>query len=132
MNQSSKFWARPHDRVTSIGSAISGRIAGPGWAFHRLYARRVVSAHIRRLGPSVIRRSQTVSAAQSAFLESTALFSPDGRWIAYTTDEAGQPNVYVQPFSPRRREISDLKERRKPAVWRADGKELFYVGADGP
>ena len=35
---------------------------------------------------------------QSEFVEGSGAFSPDGRWIAYTTNEAGQPNVYVQPF----------------------------------
>ena len=36
--------------------------------------------------------------AQTGFAESQGTFSPDGRWIAYTSDEAGQPNVYLQPF----------------------------------
>ena len=35
---------------------------------------------------------------QTGFVEASGAFSPDGRWIAYTTNEAGQPNVYVQPF----------------------------------
>jgi Tol biopolymer transport system component len=69
--------------------------------------------------------------AQSAFLESTALFSPDGRWIAYTTDEAGQPNVYVQPFLRAGAKYQISRNGGSRAVWRADGKELFYVGADG-
>jgi hypothetical protein len=36
--------------------------------------------------------------AQTAFAENSAAFSPDGRWIAYIGDEAGEPSVYVQAF----------------------------------
>jgi hypothetical protein len=69
--------------------------------------------------------------AQTEFIESQGVFSPDGRWIAYTTDETGQPNVYVQPF---------LREGGKHRIspnggrnphWRADSKELFYLDAAG-
>ena len=35
---------------------------------------------------------------QTQFRESLGMFSPDGQWIAYMTDETGEPNVYVQPF----------------------------------
>jgi hypothetical protein len=69
--------------------------------------------------------------AQTEFSESLGTFSPDGRWIAYTTDETGQPNVYVQPF-PR----AGWKNRISPnggrnPHWRADGRELFYLDAAG-
>ena len=65
------------------------------------------------------------------FSESLGEFSPDGRWIAYTTDETGQPNVYVQPFLR-----AGAKHRISPnggrnPHWRADGRELFYLDATG-
>jgi len=67
----------------------------------------------------------------SQFNESFGAFSPDGRWVAYTTEETGEPNVYVQPFLR-----AGGKHRISPAGgrnphWRADGKELFYLDADG-
>ncbi len=69
--------------------------------------------------------------AQTEFSESLGTFSPDGRWIAYTTDETGQPNVYVQPFlrAGGKHRISPNGGRNPH--WRADGKELFYLDATG-
>ena len=34
----------------------------------------------------------------SPFAEREPVFSPDGRWLAYTSDETGRPEVYVRPF----------------------------------
>ena len=59
------------------------------------------------------------------------MFSPDGRWIAYTTNETGQPNVYVQPFLRAGGKYPVSKDGGSHPVWRADGKELFYLAADG-
>ncbi len=57
-------------------------------------------------------------------------FSPDGRWLAYASDESGEWQVYVQPFpeSGDRRQISAAggSEPR----WRRDGRELFFLGSD--
>ncbi len=68
---------------------------------------------------------------QTEFSESQGTFSPDRQWIAYTTDETGQPNVYVQPFlrAGGKHRISP-NGGRNPR-WRADGRELFYLDATG-
>ncbi len=65
------------------------------------------------------------------FAEGQGTFSLDGRWIAYTTNETGQPNVYVQPFlrAGGKQRISP-NGGRNPR-WRADGRELFYLDATG-
>ena len=59
-----------------------------------------------------------------------AAFSPDGRLLAYTSDESGLPQIYVQPVdgSPERWQVTT--DGGDLATWRADGKELFYVGSD--
>ena len=69
--------------------------------------------------------------AQTAFNETSGVFSPDARWIAYTSDEAGQPNVYVQPLlgGGARQHVS--RDGGGQAVWRADGRELFFITPDG-
>ena len=69
--------------------------------------------------------------AQTEFAETLGTFSPDGRWIAYTTDETGQPDVYVQPFlrAGKKHRISPNGGRNPH--WRADGRELFYLDATG-
>ena len=69
--------------------------------------------------------------AQTEFAESLGTFSPNGRWIAYTTDEPGQPNVYVQPFLRAGRKYRISPNGGRNPHWRADGKELFYLDADG-
>jgi Tol biopolymer transport system component len=68
---------------------------------------------------------------QTKFDESQGTFSPDVRWIAYTSDEAGQYDVYVQPFlrAGGKQRISP-NGGRNPR-WRVDGKELFYLDAAG-
>ncbi len=58
--------------------------------------------------------------------------SPDGRWLAYVSDESGDRNeVYVQSFptSGDKKRIS-VGGGTEPK-WRGDGRELFYVTADG-
>src|SRR5262249_52336019 len=59
-----------------------------------------------------------------------ATFSPDSRSLAYTSDESGAPQIYVQtvPTSGSKWQISTAGG--DGAVWRADGKELFFVGLD--
>jgi len=59
-----------------------------------------------------------------------ATFSPDGRLLAYTSDESGLPQIYVQPVdgAPERWQVTT--DGGDLATWRADGKELFYVGLD--
>jgi eukaryotic-like serine/threonine-protein kinase len=60
-----------------------------------------------------------------------ARVSPDSRWIAYTSEEGGRAEVYVQPFPSGggKRQIS--ADGGSQPVWRGDGRELFYLGEDG-
>ena len=60
-------------------------------------------------------------------LESTPMFSPNGRFIAYVSDESGQREVYLQPYpstSGVGRKISS--EGGTEPVWARDGKEIYY------
>jgi Tol biopolymer transport system component/predicted Ser/Thr protein kinase len=61
--------------------------------------------------------------------ESHARFSPDGRYVAYTSDAAGVSDVYVQPFPVASGGKWKIGSGSQP-VWRRDGKELFYISAD--
>jgi Tol biopolymer transport system component len=72
----------------------------------------------------------------TVYSEGWAALSPDGRWLAFQTDEMGRYQVYVQPFDG----ISDGTKRRYDVSteaggglprWRADGKELFYMTNSG-
>ena len=71
----------------------------------------------------------------SPFNEQTPAFSPDGRWLAYTSDETGNYEIYVQSFSADGKLGAD-KQRVSTIggtypVWRRDGSELFFVAPDG-
>lgn len=63
--------------------------------------------------------------------ESEAQISPDGRWVAYTSDESGKREVYVRPFpTGEGRWKASVKAGFEPR-WRGDGKELFYLEPPG-
>jgi Tol biopolymer transport system component len=53
-------------------------------------------------------------------------FSPDGRWVAYTSGESGEFQVYVQAFPTGRGKRQISKHGGAQPVWRRDGRELFY------
>jgi serine/threonine protein kinase len=67
---------------------------------------------------------------RSQFNEVLGQLSPDSHWMAYTSDESGQREVYVKPFpgtgGQKRISIGGGEQPR----WRGDGKELFFVGGD--
>ena len=59
-------------------------------------------------------------------------FSPDGRWVAYQSNESGQDDIYVQPF-PGPGERSRISTNGGAQVRRRrDGRELFYMAPDPP
>jgi hypothetical protein len=63
--------------------------------------------------------------------EMAPALSPDGRWLAYTSDESGHAEVYVRPFpnvGDRKRPVS-LRGGYSPR-WAHSGRELFYISAD--
>jgi Tol biopolymer transport system component len=66
---------------------------------------------------------------QTPFNEGFAQFSPDGKWIAYASDESGRSEIYVRAFpaSPGGRWQVSNQGGSMPK-WRADGKELYYLG----
>ena len=71
----------------------------------------------------------------SPFNETTPALSPDGRWLAYTSDETGNYEIYVQSFSADGKLGADKKRISTNGgtypVWRRDGSELFFVAVDG-
>jgi Tol biopolymer transport system component len=53
-------------------------------------------------------------------------FSPDGKWIAYTSVETGRFEVFVQPFPPTGAKFQVTTQGGGHALWSPDGKELFF------
>jgi serine/threonine-protein kinase len=69
--------------------------------------------------------TRTLSGSPTA-IEVTGRFSPDGRWVAYTSDESGRLEIYVRPFAENGgRVLVSVSGGRRP-LWSASGKELFY------
>lgn len=69
--------------------------------------------------------------------ETFGQFSPDGRWIAYSSNESGRREVYVRGFAPDRVPAAAIGKWQistaggdKPR-WRRDGRELYYLAPDG-
>jgi len=77
-------------------------------------------------GERVARPFQQTAAGSQAH----SRFSPDGRLLAYTSDESGLPQIYVQPVDGSAGRWQVTNDGGDLAVWRADGKELYYVGLD--
>jgi len=64
------------------------------------------------------------------FYERGAVFSPDGRWIAFVTNESGQAEVYIQPFPGPGAKIPISNNGGLQPMWSRDGRELFYREGD--
>ncbi|MEX2271435.1 MAG: hypothetical protein WD690_08200 [Vicinamibacterales bacterium] len=69
--------------------------------------------------------------------ETLAYFSPDGRWIVYSSDESGRAEIYVRDFAPEstpafgaQKWTISQKGGDKPR-WSADGREIYYIGPEG-
>jgi Tol biopolymer transport system component len=60
-----------------------------------------------------------------------AQFSPDGKWVAYSSNETGTWEVYVSPFPSPNSKWQVSRAGGEEPRWRRDGKELFYLSADG-
>ncbi|HVP38087.1 MAG TPA: protein kinase [Candidatus Saccharimonadales bacterium] len=67
---------------------------------------------------------------QSAFNERGGRLSPDGRWLAYASNESGHDEVYVIPYPGPGGKWQVSTAGGSFPQWRADGKELFFEGPD--
>jgi Tol biopolymer transport system component len=94
-----------------------------------LYAQRTARGNfdlmVRRLADN-----STVPYRESAADESDGRFSPDGRLVAFVSDESGRPQVMVAPFPSGPATPVSIAGGRSPR-WSPDGRALFFVAADG-
>jgi hypothetical protein len=86
---------------------------------------------------------------KTPFYEGYGAFSPDGRWVAFQSNESGRMEIYVRPFAEAAASGVAPQLRSGPTVnapgeqwqvstaggimprWRRDSKELYYIGPDG-
>ena len=78
--------------------------------------------------------AETFPFLETSAWESNLRFSPDGRWVAYSSNETGRWEVHVRPFDggPAGTEgrIQISNDGGDFPVWGADGRELFYMSED--
>jgi len=84
------------------------------------------------------RNRKVIPLLSTPFSEYGAVFSPDNKWLAFLSNESGQAEVYIQALDRGGDSLRVTGERflvsRQGAQclrWRKNGKELFYLGADG-
>jgi Tol biopolymer transport system component len=74
---------------------------------------------------------QPAAYLSTPFHEGRGQFSPEGKWVAYTSDESGANEVYVQSFPPGGAKWWRVSSKGGDWVrWRRDGREMFYIAAD--
>jgi hypothetical protein len=91
------------------------------------------------VGPDSAASREPIPVVQSPATEFGASVSPDGRWIAYVSNESGRQEIYVQPFvvtapaadAPSRPKWLVSRGSVGMARWRSDSRELIFLGADG-
>ena len=84
------------------------------------------------------RGRKVIPLLKTQFFENGAVFSPDGKWLAFLSDESGKAEIYVQAIDRSDDSLRVTGERflisRQGAQclrWRKDARELFYLGLDG-
>jgi dipeptidyl aminopeptidase/acylaminoacyl peptidase len=81
-------------------------------------------------GDAVVKPGKPFAFLQSNFNEDHAQFSPDGRWLAYTSNESGRYEVYVQSFPKAGGKYQVSTGGGIAPRWRRDGRELYYIAPD--
>jgi len=67
---------------------------------------------------------------RTKFSEGSPKFSPDGRWLAYSSNESGRPEVYVTAYPGPGPKIQVSNNGGTDPLWRRDGREFYYRNGD--
>jgi Tol biopolymer transport system component len=67
---------------------------------------------------------------QTPFNESEARFSPDGRWVAYASDQTGRSEIWIRPFDSAAPLVRVSSDGGHEPRWSKDGRQLFFQAAD--
>jgi len=97
---------------------------------YMLYSSQRVETNLDLMALPLFGERTPLEVARTPFRETDGRFSPDGRWVSYTSTETGQSEIYIQPFPGPGPKSQVSVGGGTRARWRRDGRELFYVTAD--
>jgi serine/threonine-protein kinase len=120
----------PEERLTQVGarqSAVSFSPDGRFMVFNQMDT-NTAKNDIWVLPLTGDRKPQPF--AQSNFNEASGRFSPDGKWVAYCSNESGRPEVFVRPWPGPGPKIQVSSEGGVDPIWSHDGTELYYRSGD--
>jgi serine/threonine-protein kinase len=119
--------ARPESLLVQVGTRYAGTVTADG----RSVVFQQLSGNQTGLFSLVFDSAPAMRQIMAAaFNETAPALSPDGRWLAYQSDEAGRMEVYVRPYpGPGARVSVSVAGGSEPA-WSRDGRELFYRAGD--
>jgi dipeptidyl aminopeptidase/acylaminoacyl peptidase len=119
----------PDERLTMVGarqSPASWTPDGKAMAFTQVDAGTAANVYVL----AADRPNEPTPLAQSRFAEGSPKFSPDGRWVAYSSNESGRPEVYAQPWPGPGPKIQISTGGGTDAMWSRKSGELFYRNGD--
>jgi hypothetical protein len=120
------------DSLVLAGNMFEGEISGDGrWLLARAGGTVNVSGG-RDIGAMRLGTDTALTPiVHTPFDESEIALSPDGRWLAYVSDETGRPEVFIRPFPATDSAKYQISTTGGVApLWARSGRELFFVNAD--
>jgi eukaryotic-like serine/threonine-protein kinase len=118
---------RPESLLVANGNRFAGTVTpdGRGVVFHEESSDR---SGIRSMVFDSAPASRLI--VPGTFRESAPALSPDGRWVAYQSDETGRMEVYVRPYPGLGARVSVSLRGGTEPVWAHSGRELFFRAGD--
>ncbi len=126
-------------RIDGAGSTDSVLTAGSQYSIHTITPDGRIGIGVKTTGVSTSgfdlvsvplvgsdRKASTV--LESRYMEGFPALSPDGRWLAYASDESGRAEVYVRPWPGPGPKVVISQHGGIEPIWSRDGRELFYRG----
>jgi hypothetical protein len=124
-------------RKAADGSGEEGVVAAPTDAFWESPTSIAADGQTLLLGFTDIYQLALPDGAKpqpwlkTRFNEGFSAFSPDGRWVAYRSDESGRAEIYVQGYPDRRGKWLVSQAGGDNPAWRGDSRELYWTAPDG-
>jgi serine/threonine protein kinase len=119
----------PAERVLTTGSSLStSSVSREGLV---AYTETIEGENLNDIGyfdPSIGEATAWLATPAN---EREAMFSPDGGWLVYQSDESGRSEVYVDRFPNRGERFQVSTDGGTNPRWRADGEEIFFVSSIG-